>query len=219
MNITILSLFPDVFTPIFSSSIIGRAQKKGLVKIKIVDIRNFADNKRRSVDDKPYGGGKGMLLRIDVLDRAVAAVKSKNRKIREKIILLDPKGRILDQAYAKKIASYDHLIIICGHYEGFDHRIKYFITDCVSIGKFVLTGGEIPAMVICDSVIRLRPGVLAKEAYSDESFFAGEDKLESPQYTRPPVYKKYKVPSILLSGHHQKISDWKHQRNNIKLLK
>lgn len=211
MIITILTLFPEVFKEIFSSSIIGRAQKRGLINIRLVDIRDFAYDKHRSVDARPYGGGVGMLMRVDVVERAIAFVKGKSN---EKIILLDPKGKLFNHARARSFAKLDHLILVCGHYEGIDERISHFVDENISIGKYILTGGEIPAMVITDSVVRLIPGVLSKkEAILFESF-SKKKFLEPPQYTRPRVFKGRRVPKILLSGNHQAICNWQKEHSS-----
>lgn len=221
MTITILTLFPEVFKDIFSSSILGRAQKKGLVTINLINIRNFALDKHKTVDDKPYGGGVGMLLRVDVVERAISKSKvpfgpssgrGQSSKSKEKIVLLDPKGKLFNQATARRYSRLDHLILICGHYEGMDERIVHFVDESVSVGRYILTGGEIPAMAIADAVVRLLPGVLTKsEAVVDESYSRGS-LLEAPQYTRPAVFKSYKVPEILLSGNHKKIAQWRKQQ-------
>jgi len=213
MIITILTLFPEIFTPVFSSSIIGRAQKKGLVKIRLINIRDFATDKHKSVDDKPYGGGVGMVMRVDVLEKAIAfsKVKSQKSKVKnkEKIILLDPKGETFNQRKARGLAKLDHLILVCGHYEGIDARIDNFVDEKISIGSYILTGGEIPAMAVTDAVVRLIPGVLTrKDATLYESFGNG-NYLEEPHFTRPPVYKGLKVPAVLMSGNHQKIANWR----------
>lgn len=221
MLITILTLFPEIFPPVFNSSITGRAQKKRLVTIRYINIRDFATDKRKSVDDRPYGGGPGMIMRVDVLDRAITnakiqpkadqpqAEKIKNEKSKQKIVLLDPKGKIFNQSIARRYSKLEHLMLVCGHYEGVDARISGYIDEAVSLGRYIVTGGEIPAMMVADSVIRLINGVLAKrEAVRDESFSL-KDNLEPPQYTRPPVYKNEKVPSVLLSGNHTAILAWK----------
>lgn len=207
MTITILTLFPEVFVDIFASSIIGRAQKKSFLKIQAVNIRDFATDKHKSVDDRPYGGGAGMLLRVDIIHRAIQAVKVKN--IKEKVILFDPKGKKFNQKTALSFSKLQHLILVCGHYEGVDYRVKNFIDGSISIGDYILTGGEIPAMAIADCVTRLIPGVLSKkESIMDESF-SRNNYYEAPQYTRPLIFKGLKVPKILLSGNHRKIKEWK----------
>lgn len=214
MIITILTLFPEVFSDIFSSSIIGRARKKGLVNIRLVNIRDFAFDKHKSVDDKPYGGGVGMIMRIDVVERALSnsKLKIKNAKLQEKVVLLDPKGKLFNQAKARQYSKLDHLILVCGHYEGIDGRIYNFIDESISIGRYILTGGEIPAMVATDTIVRLIPKVLSKEEATKEESFSIGQILEASQYTRPPVYKGLKVPEILLSGNHKKIAAWKKEQ-------
>lgn len=221
MIITILTLFPEIFNPIFSSSILGRAQKSKLVEIKLVNIRDFAPDKHHQVDDKPYGGGVGMIMRVDVVERAISATKSKEQramsKFKERIVLLDPKGEQFNQKIARNFSKLDHLILVCGHYEGIDDRISNFVDEKMSIGDYILTGGEIPAMVITDATVRLIENVLSKsEAVINESF-TKDNILESPQYTRPFEYKGFAVPSVLLSGNHQKIRKW--QEKHQELLK
>lgn len=218
MIISILTLFPQVFTPIQSFSIIGRAQKKNLVTIRIVDIRDFATDKHRSVDDKPYGGGVGMIMRVDIVERAISKVKSQNSKFKskQKVILLDPTGRLFNQSKARQFSKLDHLILVSGHYEGIDERIHHFVDESVSIGRYILTGGEIAAMVVTDAVVRLIPRVLKKsQAIKDESYSIGK-LIESPHYTRPPIYKGYKVPEILISGNHAEIAKWRSQQALIR---
>ncbi len=173
MIISILTLFPQIFSEVFNFSIIGRAQKRKILSFRYIDIRNFAKDKYKSVDDKPYGGGLGMLMRVDVVEKAISAARlNKSKpKIKEKVILLDPKGKTFNQSLAKQYSKLDHLILVCGHYEGIDHRINYFIDESISIGDYILTGGEIPAMVLIDSIARLIPKVLLKkEAVIHESF-------------------------------------------------
>jgi len=212
MIFSFITLFPDCLNYVLKESIIGKSIKKGLIKINYYNPRDFATDNYKSVDGKPYGGGQGMILRIDTMERAINHALKNSRSIpREKtlIILTDPKGHLYTQKTAERLASqYFHLIIIAGHYEGVDARIKYYTDESISIGNYILTGGEIPALVIADSVTRLIPGVLKSEkTYSEESFSMG--KLEYPQYTTPRVYKGRKVPQILLSGNHAKIDDWK----------
>lgn len=211
MIISILSLFPEIFPSVLNCSITGRAQKKGLVTIKYINIREFATDKHRTVDDKPYGGGIGMILRVDILDRAItsARLNVKDSRFKEKVILLDPKGKLYNQATARKYSKLDHIIIVCGHYEGMDARINNFVDETVSIGRFILTGGEIPAMIMTDSITRLIPHVLDKEEAILSESFSTSDYLEYPQYTRPANYKGLKVPEVLISGNHQKIKSWK----------
>lgn len=197
----------------FGESIVWRAVDKQILDLKITDLRDFATDKYKSVDDRPYGGGAGMILRIDVIDRAITNVKlqisNQIQNSKSKIILLDAAGKKFNQKKAQELAKEENLIIICGHYEGVDHRVHEHIADeVISIGDYVLSGGEIPAMVIVDSVARLLPGVLGnKESLTEESF--NEGLSEYPQYTRPEEYKGWKVPEILLSGDHKKIKEWR----------
>lgn len=218
MIISILTLFPELFIPFCKSSIIGRSQKKGLVDINIVNIRDFADGPHKSVDDRPYGGGTGMILRVDILHKALLYVKQKysqkykpKSKIDEKVILLDPAGEIFTQSKARRLSQTSHIILICGHYEGIDARIDAYIDEKISIGKYILTGGEIPSMAIADAIIRLVPGVLAKPQATKFESFSAFHTYEYPQYTRPKLYNGHKVPDILLSGNHHAISSWRSQ--------
>jgi tRNA (guanine37-N1)-methyltransferase len=219
MRIDILTLFPEMFKGPFDESIIQRAQKKGLVEIKIHNLRKWAVDKRGTVDDRPYGGGTGMILMIEPIYKALG--KLKNSKPKTKVILLDPRGKVFNQKIARKLSKEKHLIFICGHYEGVDERVKEHLADeVISIGDYILTGGELPAMVITDAVVRLLPGVLEKpEATKFESFSnlkIGKLKigslLEYPQYTRPENFLGWKVPKILLSGNHQKIAEWRKKK-------
>lgn len=220
MKITILTLFPQVFREYFSSSIIGRAQKQGLVTIKLVNIRDFTSNKHKNVDDKSYGGGVGMIMRVDVVEKAIADVKkNQDPRYKEKVVLLDPAGKLFHQTVAKRYSTLDHLILVCGHYEGIDSRVSHFVDESISIGKYVLTGGEIPAMVISDALVRLIPGVLPKkEAIIFESYSDGKT-IEYPQYTRPRTYKELKVPTILLSGNHKKIQAWRLKQATLRSMR
>lgn len=213
MKIDILTLFPNMFTGPFDESMLLAAKKKGLVDIKIHDLRKWAIDKRGSVDDRTYGGGKGMLLRVDVIDNALKKIKTENSKI----ILLDAGGNKFTQAKAKELSKVDHIILIAGHYEGIDHRVhEHLVDETISIGDYVLTGGEIPIMVLVDSVVRLIPGVLEKEATEIESHSA-PGVLEYPQYTRPEDYKGWKVPEVLLSGNHAEIEKWR--KDHLKVAK
>lgn len=212
MKISILTLFPDMFLGPFRQSIIKRALEKKVVSVDFVNIRDFATDKYRSVDDHPYGGGVGMILRVDVVDRALKTVKSplKETPLKVKTILLDPQGIPYTQQKARQLSTFEHLILLCGHYEGVDERIRSLVDEEISIGDYVLTGGELPAMVVVDSVVRLIPGVLKKpEATERESFSPTATLLECPQYTRPETYKGMSVPDVLLSGNHKMIEAWK----------
>lgn len=227
MKISILTLFPEMFAGPFDHSIIKRAQGKKLIDIELVNIRNFGIGKHKLVDDTPYGGGAGMVLRVDVIDKAITSSKCppkarpakggkvKSSKCKERVILLDPRGKTFTQPKAKEFAKSDHLILIAGHYEGIDERVKqYLVDEAISIGDYILTGGEIPAMVLVDAVVRLIPGVIKKESRTNESF-SKPKTLEYPQYTKPQVYKRKKVPEILLSGNHKAIDEWRKEQSLI----
>lgn len=213
MRITILTLFPEMFRGPFSESIIKKAIEKKIIEINFVNIRDFGIGPHKLVDDKPYGGGKGMIFRVDVLSKALEKTKNKNlNKNQQKIILLTPHGKTYNQKSALKLSKLKHLILVCGHYEGIDARFDKFVDEKVSIGDFVVTGGEIPAMLITDSVTRLLEGVLKKGVTSDESF---STLLEYPQYTKPRTYKNMKVPEVLLSGNHKKIQEFKDRESQL----
>lgn len=212
MTISILTLFKEMFAGPFDHSIVKIAQKNKLVKINLVNIRDFGLGKHKIVDDKPYGGGNGMIVRVDVLHKAILHAVSKKRRKKTRVVLLDARGEKFTQKKAIELSKVDHLILIAGHYEGVDERVTHFVNETLSIGDYVLTGGEIPAMVITDAVVRVIKGVLKKSATESESFSRAEDKkayLEYPQYTRPRVYKNLKVPDVLLLGDHKKSNEWK----------
>lgn len=208
MQITILTLFPDMFTGPFDYSIIKRAKDQEKIAIHIINIRDFATDTYKSVDDHPYGGGVGMILRVDIIDAAMSNAKCQMPNGKTKTILLDPRGERFTQKKARELSKLDHLILICGHYEGVDARVRTLADESISIGDYVLTGGELPAMVITDTIARLLPGVLKEEATQSESFSISHT-LEYPQYTRPEEYKGMHVPEILLSGNHKKIREWR----------
>ncbi len=205
MKIDILTLFPKMFGYVLSESIIKRARESGHVKIDVHNLRDWTHDRHRTVDDKPFGGGAGMVMKPGPLFEAVGDLKKRGTRV----VLLTPQGKKLDQRRAKRLSKYKHLILICGHYEGVDERVrKHLATDEVSIGDYILTCGELPAMVLIDAVVRLRPNVLGhKDSIKFESFENG--LLEYPQYTRPAEYKDYKVPKVLLSGNHKKIEEWR----------
>jgi tRNA (guanine37-N1)-methyltransferase len=206
MQIDILTLFPDMFTGPFDASIIKRAESRDLIKIEVHDLRKWGEGTRRNVDDRPYGGGVGMILRVDIIDSALKDLKTKESKV----ILLDATGTKYTQQKAQEFSKLEHIILIAGHYEGVDHRVhEKLVDDVISIGDYVLTGGEIPAMVVVDSVIRLIPGVLGKDESSADESHKEPGYLEYPQYTRPEDYKSWKVPKILLSGNHAEINKWR----------
>lgn len=205
MKIDVLTLFPEMFNEIVSGSIIGRAYKKNLFMFNTVNIRDFSENKHRKVDDYPFGGGPGMVMKPEPLFKAIQSVINDSSKV----IYLSPKGKTYNQTLAKELSKEKHLVFICGHYEGIDDRIiENYIDEEISIGDYVLTGGEIPAMVIIDSIVRLLPNVLgSQESYVDESHYNG--LLEYPQYTRPRVFNNMEVPNVLLSGNHKNIEEWR----------
>jgi len=209
MKIDIVTIFPEMFQGPFGESIIKRAIEKELVEIKIHDLRNWSSDKRRTVDSSPYGGGAGMVMRVDIIDKAVTDLKRE----KSRVVLLDTKGQVFKQQKAKELAQVEQLILIAGHYEGVDHRIHEQVADeVISIGEFVLTGGELPAMVVVDSVVRLIPGVLGNQESLAEESYNQEGVVEYPQYTRPEEYKGWKVPEILLSGDHKKIREWRKKK-------
>lgn len=216
MKISILTLFPEMFKGPFDYSIIKNALDKKKVAINYVNIRDFGIGRHKTVDDKPYGGGKGMILRVDVLEKAITKVKSdfvktKNSALqKQKVILLTPAGKTFNQKIAKQLADLKHLVLVCGHYEGVDKRIEKFVDEKLSIGDFVVTGGEIPAMLIVDAILRLKKGVLKKEVTDKETF---SPYLEYPQYTKPRKYKNLQVPKVLLSGHHREIDNWRQKQS------
>jgi len=206
MKIDIVTIFPEMFKGPFEESIVKRAKDKGLVEIKIHNLRDWASDNRRTVDSSPYGGGAGMVMRVDVIDRAVSALKVKGSRV----VLLDTRGQVFNQQKAKELSQIKQIILIAGHYEGIDHRVYEHIADeVISIGEFVLTGGELPAMVVVDSLVRLVPGVLGNQESLAEESYNEEGVLEYPQYTRPEEYRGWRVPEILLSGNHKKIKDWR----------
>lgn len=212
MRIDIITLFPKLFESVFSESLISRAQKQKIAAIKIHNLRDWATDKYKTVDDKPFGGGPGMVLKVDVVDRALKSLGSGYK------ILLTPQGKVFRQPLAQQLSKKDHLILICGHYEGFDERIRDLVDEEISIGDYVLTGGEIPAMVIVDAVVRLLPGVIGKEASLAEESFS-QNLLEYPQYTRPEEYQGKKVPPVLLSGNHAEIKKWRAEQSKLRTKK
>lgn len=210
MKISIITLFPEMFSSVFNLSIIRRAQEEGVILLNFVNLRDFGIGKHKTVDDTPYGGGVGMVLKVEVVHKAIEATKTHNGV--EKVVLLDPKGSVYQQETVETFSKLNHLILICGHYEGFDERIRSFVDCEVSIGDYVLSGGEIAAMVVVDSVVRLVPGVLKKnEASSIESFskVANARLLEYPQYTRPREYEGMVVPDVLVSGNQKAIDEFR----------
>lgn len=206
----VITLFPEMFTGVFESSMMWKAQKEGVASLSTVDLRQFGIGPRLQVDDTPYGGGDGMLLMIEPLWRAVEYAKSQDPDAQ--VILMSPRGRRWSQVMAQTESSKDNgYIFICGRYEGVDERITELVDEHWSIGDFVLTGGELPAMAMIDSIVRLIPGVLGGEKSTEIESFSDGKTLEFPQYTRPEEFKGLKVPSVLLSGHHGKIAEWRKQ--------
>lgn len=214
----VLTLFPQMFEATLGDSIIGRAREKGIVEINCIDIRDFTQNKHRKVDDYPYSGGGGMLMQAQPVYDAYMSV-AEDLSYKPLTIYMSPQGRVFNQAEAVDMSKNEHIVIICGHYEGLDQRLIDEIVDMeLSIGDFVLTGGELPAMAVIDAVSRLIPGVLATEgSYENESHFNG--LLEYPQYTRPPIWRGREIPEVLISGHHANIEKWKREQSLLNTLK
>ena len=212
MKFDVLTLFPEMFNTL-NQSIIGKAIEKSIININLINIRDFSKNNHKKVDDTPYGGGAGMVIKPDVVYDAYKSIKYKNAKV----IYMSPQGKKLNQEKVEELAKERHLIILCGHYEGIDQRVLDEIVDEeISIGDYVLTGGELPAMVLIDSVSRYIEGVLTHESIAEESFSNG--LLEYPQYTRPEVFNGIKVPEVLLSGHHENINKWRKEQS-LKITK
>ena len=209
MKFTILTLFPEMFEPI-KQSVIGKASEKNLIEINLINIRDFSENKHKKVDDTPYGGGAGMVIMPDVVYRAYQSIPDRENA---KVIFLSPQGKTLNQEKVEELGkNSEHIILLCGHYEGIDQRVLDTIVDEeISIGDYVLTGGELPAMVIVDTVSRYVEGVLSQDSIKEESF--SNSRLEYPQYTRPEVFLDKKVPEVLLSGHHEKIKEWREHKS------
>ena len=204
MNYHVLTLFPEMIENGMNTSITGRAITKGLLSLEAINIRDFAFNKHQKVDDYPYGGGGGMVLMCDPIFRAIDALKKEDTLV----IMMTPSGKIFKEKIAYDLSKHHHIIILCGHYEGFDERIKAVVDLELSIGDYVLTGGELPSMVVMDSVIRLVEGVISKESLVSESF--DDNLLDYPNYTKPLEYRGMKVPEVLLSGHHKNIEEFRH---------
>lgn len=200
----VLTLHPDMVRPMLTLSVLGRAVESGVIEIGVHDIRDWTTDRHRTVDDTPYGGGAGMVMKVDVVARALEAI----RRPESHVVLTSPAGQPFSQPAAVRLSSVEHLVIVCGHYEGIDARIEALVDEEISLGDFVLTGGEIAAVAIVDAAARLVPGVLGNEASAaDESFSAG--LLEYPQYTRPRSFREMEVPEVLLSGHHARIAAWR----------
>ncbi len=211
-KIDILSLFPGYFKGPFDESIIGQARKKGLIEINLIDMRDFAENSNRRVDDRPYGGGPGMVLMPQPVTKAIREVRSPKAHV----VYLSPQGSLLNAAKSRQLASYEHLILLCGHYEGIDERaLNSEVDEEISIGDYVLTNGCLPAIVLVDALVRFVPGVIGHEsAANEDSFETGI--FDCPHYTRPELFEGQLVPEVLLSGNHKKIEEWRHQQALIK---
>ena len=213
MKFKVITLFPEFIKTLENYSVIGRAANKGIIKIEPINLRDFGLGSYKQVDDKPYGGGPGMLLRVDVLHQAIQKANLRSSKNR-RIILLSPDGKTFDQAKAEELTNFNEIVLVCGHYEGFDARVEDFVDEKISVGNYIVSGGELPALTVIDAVSRLIPGVLGKdESNQDESFSQKDDEryLEYPQYTRPEEFRGKKVPDILISGDHQEIEKWRKQ--------
>lgn len=217
MKIDVLTLFPEMFDGVFNASILGKAKDKGIVSLEAINFRAYSGNKHNTVDDYPYGGGGGMILKPDPVFAAVEDLKL-DENVKPRVILLCPQGASFDQQKAEELSKEEHLVLICGHYEGYDERIReHLVTDELSIGDYVLTGGEIPAMVLIDSVVRLLPGVLGNETSAvTDSYSTG--LLEHPHYTRPSEFRGWAVPDVLISGHHANIEVWRREQSLLRTL-
>ncbi|MBQ6130129.1 tRNA (guanosine(37)-N1)-methyltransferase TrmD [Candidatus Saccharibacteria bacterium] len=206
MRFSIITLFPEALEPYLRSSMMWKATEKGIVDFELINLRDFGLGPHKSVDDTPYGGGDGMLLRCEPVFSAIESVKTENSKV----LLPTPVGQVWNQQLARTFASEDkHYIILCPHYEGYDERILTLVDHKISLGNFILTGGELPALVVVDSIVRLLPGVLGGETSAEIESFSNGNNLEYPQYTKPADFRGLKVPDVLLSGHHENIAKWR----------
>lgn len=220
MKFHLITIFPKIFDSYFNEGILARAKKEKIIEINVHDLRQWTDDKRKTIDDTPYGGGAGMIMKIEPLYKAIQAITKNKKNKKRKIILLSAKGKRWTQQIAKKYSSYEEIVLINGRYEGVDDRIKKFIDEEISIGDYVLTGGEIGSLIIVDSITRLLPGALGNKESAKFESHSTPGILEYPQYTRPEIFetngKKHKVPPILLSGNHKKIEEWR--RKNSKKI-
>ena len=218
LKFDIITIFPEMFSSYLKESLISRAQKKKLIKINVHNLRKWTNDRHKTVDDRPYGGGLGMVLKIEPIYRAVQTLKSKVKSQKSKVILFTPRGRQFNQKIAYQLSKLNQIILICGRYEGADERVAKYIADMeLSIGPYDLMGGELPAMIVMETIARLIPGVLGKEELLKERITKEKGFIEYPQYTRPEVFSPrkeiyWKVPKILLSGHHKKIKEWRKKR-------
>ncbi|UCC67087.1 MAG: tRNA (guanosine(37)-N1)-methyltransferase TrmD [Armatimonadota bacterium] len=214
MKIDVLTTFPEVFGPVLGASIVGRAREAGIVTIEVHDLRKWTGDRHRTTDDSPFGGGPGMVMKPEPFFEAVESLRcAAEAGCREEVVLLCPQGERFEQGTARGLAQKDHLILLCGHYEGVDERVReHLATRAISVGDYVLTGGEIPAMVVIDAVVRLLPGALGAEEGAEADSFA-EGLLEHPQHTRPAEFRGWKVPEVLLSGNHEQIRRWRRKES------
>lgn len=218
MKIDVMTLFPRMFEGPMTESIIGKAIENKKMSLNVIDFRDYADNKHNHVDDYPYGGGAGMLLKAQPIFDAYDEIQEKTPETKKRVILLDPAGEPFNQKKAEELAEAEHIVFICGHYEGYDERIRTLVTDEISLGDYVLTGGELGAMVVIDATVRLLPEVLGnQESAETDSFSTG--LLEHPQYTRPASYRGMDVPEVLMSGNHKKIEEWKEKESLRRTIK
>jgi len=206
MRIDLLTLFPEFFASPLSQSMLHRAQVQGAVTYRVINLRDYTEDRHQVTDDRPFGGGPGMVMKIEPLAAAIRAAREEDPQTR--VILLGPSGAVFNQAKAKELAGQPHLLLICGHYEGVDERLHFYIDEELSIGDYILTGGEIPALIVADAVTRLLPGVLGGEGATEVESFQ-EGLLEYPQYTRPRIFEGQEVPAVLLEGDHQRIARWR----------
>ena len=210
----IITIFPEIFDSYFSHSILKRAQEKKLIKLNIHNLRDYTDDKHKTVDDTPYGGGAGMVMKVEPIFEAVKFIKNENKNEKTRVVLFSAKGKRYTQKEANRLAEYDNLIFICGRYEGVDERVAEHVADEeISIGDYVLTGGEIPAMLVTDSITRLIPGVLGNEESAIQESHSIEGVLEHPQYTKPEEFEGWKVPEVLKNGDHKKIEEWREEHS------
>jgi len=218
MQFDIITIFPQIFDSYLKETFIKKALDKGILKINIHDLRDYSDNERRTVDDRPYGGGLGMVLKVEPIFKAVKKIEKKNKKKKTRIILFTPRGKQFNQKKAFQLSKYDDLVFICGRYEGVDERIaKHVADEEISIGEYDLMGGELPAMIVIETIARMIPNVLGKPEFLKERMVKGGGFIEYPEYTRPEVFepekgKKWKVPKVLLSGHQKNIGEWRQER-------
>jgi tRNA (guanine37-N1)-methyltransferase len=211
MQFDIITIFPNIFDSYFKESLIKKAIDKKLIKINIHNLRDFANDERKTVDDRPYGGGLGMVLMVEPIYKALKKIKKKNSRV----ILFTPRGKTFNQKKANNLKKYDQIIFVCGRYEGIDERVKKLVDEEISIGEYDLMGGEIPAMIVIETMSRLIPNVIGKQELLKERITKSKGFIEYPQYTRPEVFNKWKVPKVLLSGNHKEIGEWRDKRKKV----